>query len=203
MLDLDPIRAKFFEPTGVDMPLNGMYKPSANEVAFAANGVKVASFVGGSGGGSPRLIHSGNVAPLVNTDGTDATPVITETYICEIQIPVAMLVTGIAHFNGSVASGNIKLGLFSGAGALLASTASTLMVGTDAYQRVPFTTPYQAAPGKYLVALQVDNTTARVNAHTFGNFGASKKTGEVYGTWTTLTPPTTFTTALGPIASLY
>jgi hypothetical protein len=44
-----------------------------------------------------------------------------------------------------------------------------------------------------------DNTTARFNAHTFGDFGASKQTGQVYATgFTTITPPTTFTAANKP-----
>jgi hypothetical protein len=34
-------------------------------------------------------------------------------------------------------------------------------------------------------------------------FGASKKTGETFGTLTTITPPPTFTTGLAPIATLY
>ncbi len=58
-------------------------------------------------------------------------------------------------------------------------------------------------PGTYYVLVQFNNTGARFNTHTFGDFGASKKTGEVFGTFTTITPPTTFTTAQGPYASLY
>lgn len=77
------------------------------------------------------------------------------------------------------------------------------MAGTDAYQRIPLTTAHSARGGTYFVLLQVDNTTARINTHTLNNCGASKKTGETYGTFTTITPPTTFTTAVGPVASLY
>lgn len=153
---------------------------------------------------SPRCWHSGGLPARVSTDGTDSTPVITETYIAEVFVPANATLTGIAVMNGSAVSGNIKLALANSSGAVVASTASTAQAGIDSYQRVPFTSTYAAAgPATYFVLLQVDNITARFNSHTFGNFGASKKTGETYGTFTTITPPTTFTTALGPIASLY
>ncbi len=203
MLDLDAIRAKFFEPTQVDMPLNGMYKPSANEIAFAANGVKVGSFVGGSDGASPRLVHTGQTPVKASTDGTDHTIVATETQIVEISINQAMLVTGVAVFNGSAVAGNLKVGLFSSAGALLAQSASTAASGTDAFQRIAFTAAYQAAPGRYYVGVQGNNTGGKINSHPIGNFGASVKTGETYGTFTTITPPTTFTADVGPMGGLY
>jgi len=107
-------------------------------------------------------------------------------------------------FNGSVASGNVKYGLFDSAGTNVATTASTAMSGTDAYQQIAFSAPYAAVgPATYYVALQVDNSTARINMHPFGAFPASKKTGETYGTWTSITPPTTFTADVGPMATLY
>lgn len=148
--------------------------------------------------------HTGGAPPRVNTDGSDAVPVITEVYICEVYVGMRTLVTGVSNFNGSVASGNIKVGLANSLGAVVATSASTAMSGTDAYQRVPFTLPYVAMAGTYYVLLFVDNTTARVNCHTFGDFRAAKQTGQVYATgFTTITVPTTFTTALGPMASLY
>jgi hypothetical protein len=153
---------------------------------------------------SPRLANTGEIPAYVSTFGTDSTPVITETYICEVRLVANATVTGIAVFNGSVASGNISVALADETGAVVASSASTAMSGTDAYQRIPFTAAYAAkGPGTYYVLQQIDNTTARVNTHTLGNFGASKKTGETYGTFTTVTPPTTFTTGVGPVAGLY
>lgn len=154
---------------------------------------------------TPRLVHTGGAAPRVNTDGTDATPVITEVYIAEIFVPATMAITGVSIFNGSVAAGNIKVGLASSAGAVVATSASTAMSGTDAYQRVPFTASYDArGPATYFVLLILDDNSARVNCHTFGDFGAAKQTSQDYATgFTTITPPTTFTTALAPMASLY
>ena len=54
-----------------------------------------------------------------------------------------------------------------------------------------------------VIGFQFDSTSARFRTHILGNFGAAKKTGQTYGTLTTLTPPTTFTTDLGPIADTY
>jgi len=147
--------------------------------------------------------HTGGVPVKASTDGTNATPVITETYIAEVYVPAQAKVTGFANFNGSVASGNLKAILYNLSGVVVAQSASTAMSGTDAFQRIPFTAPVVIPPGRYYVGIQVDNTTARINTHPIGNFGASKKTGEVYGTATTITPPTTFTADLGPMGDLY
>jgi hypothetical protein len=151
----------------------------------------------------PSNCHTGSIPASVSTFGNDSTPVITETYIAQVDVPHACTVTGIALFNGSVASGNVIAALADDQGRILAQTASTAMAGTDAYQRVPLTATLNIVGGTYFVLEQIDNTTARVNTHTLGNFGASKKTAETYGTFTTVTAPTTFTTAVGPVASLY
>lgn len=167
----------------------------------SSNGVAAA----GGFTSSSRLIHTGGIPAQVSTDGTDATPVATEVYFAEVFIPANVTVTGVAVFNGSVASGNLKVGLADSTGAVVATSASTAMSGTDAYQRIAFTSTYAAkGPATYYVLEFVDNDTARINTHTLGNFVAGKQTGQVYATgFTTITPGSTFTTALGPIASLY
>lgn len=154
---------------------------------------------------SPRLCHTGGIPAQVSTDGTNATPVATEVYIAEVFVPADCSITGVAPFNGAAVSGNMKVGLADSTGAIVATSASTAQSGTDAYQRVPFTTPYAAqGPATYYVLLFVDNNTARYNAHGFGNFGAAKQTGQTYSAgFTTITPPTTFAADLAPIASLY
>lgn len=154
---------------------------------------------------SARLFHTGGTTIMASTDGNDSTPVNTEVYIAEVYIDANATLTGVAMFNGSVASGNIKVGLADSAGNIVATSASTAMSGTDAFQRVPFTATYAAkGPATYYVLLFVDNNTARVNCWPIGNFGAAKQTGQVYATgFTAITPPTTFTANLGPIASLY
>lgn len=151
-----------------------------------------------------RLIHTGGMPARVSTDGNDTTPSTTETYIGEVFVPANCTINGVAVFNGSAVAGNIKVGLTDSSGSVVASSASTAASGTDAYQRVPFSSSYAAkGPATYYVLLQSNNTSYRFNTHLFGDFGAAKKTGETFGTLTTITPPTTFAANLAPIASLY
>lgn len=174
-------------------------------LAFPSAGLATGIPAAGNFSTSPRNFHSGNRAAFASTDGTNATPVATEVYIAEVFVASNCQITGVANFNGSVASGNLKVGLASSAGAILATSASTAMSGTDSYQRIAFTAPYSAlGPATYYILVFVDNNTARINTHPFGNFGAAKQTGQTYVTgFTTITPPTTFTADLGPMASLY
>ncbi len=162
---------------------------------------------------SARCCHTGGEPAIATTSGTDATPVVTEIYLAEVLLPLASTVTGIAIFNGSAVTDDVKVGLFDKNGTLIATNATggagTTQAGTDAYQRIPFTAALEVGAGAYYVGIIFDGTTSRFNAHTVGNFGAGKLTGHVYATafettaTSGLTMPTTFTTALGPIASLY
>lgn len=154
-------------------------------------------------GSSPRMIHTGGMPPATSAAGTDSTPVVTETYIAELPVRAPVRSTGFAAFQGSVAAGNCKAILYDKDGKVIASSASTAVSGTDTYQRIPWSAPINLRPGVYYVGMQYNNTSNRNNNHPFGNFGASKKTGEVFGTATTITPPTTFTADVGPMGSLY
>jgi len=150
---------------------------------------------------SPRCFHTGGMPARVSTDGTDATPSTTETYLAEIYVPENVTITGIALMNGSAAAGNVTVGLYDANGISLGKSASTAQSGTDSYQLVPLA--LTLVPGTYFVAAQFDSASARFNTHVFGSFAAGKITGTTYGTMGNVTLPTTFTTGLGPIASLY
>jgi hypothetical protein len=154
---------------------------------------------------TPITLNTGNMQPPTTTTGTDTTPSATETYIAEIWVPCTMTITGAVFLQGTVGSGNAKLGLANASGTLLAQTNSFGIVGvTEAYVGNNFTSAYVAkGPERYYLLLQIDNSTNRFRSHTLGKFGASKKTGETFGTFTTITPPTNFTANVGPIASVY
>lgn len=155
---------------------------------------------------SPRSIHTGDQPAVAATDGTNATPSTTETYVSEVFVPCNMTITGVALFNGSDVTGNVTVGLATSAGTPIAAakSASTAGSGTDAYQRIPFATPYAAVgPATYYIQVQYSSATARYNAHTIGNHGVLVQTTQVYGTLASFTPPTTFVTAVGNIAGLY
>lgn len=177
---------------------------------FASNGALdtgVDPYLGQSG--SPTLCHSGDIPARVSTDGTELDIVVTELYLAEVFIPVNMTITGVAFMTGTNTNGNAKVMLFDSAGNRLAISASTDISGfsADTYNRVAFSTPLAAkGPGKYYIGIICDDNTNDLNTHTFGNFNAGKVTGLVYATesgYLTITPPSTFTTGLGPIASLY
>lgn len=167
---------------------------------------------------SARCWNTGNQGAQLAADGNNSTPgATTELYVCEVYVGATCLVTGIAIFNGSDVTDNIKVGLYDANGVLLRASAATAGAGADSYQRIPFaldganaaaTTIVLPGPGTYYVASCYAGTTSRFNTFAVGNFGAGKITGLVYATnfattALTITPPTTFTTALGPIASLY
>jgi len=165
----------------------------------------------------------------VSTDFVESTTLdVGELYVSEIYVHAPCTVTGIAVFNGSVVAGSIKLGLFDVSGRLLAVTASTAAAGADAYQLVPFASHFiakdgeaaaktalsaaagqlQVPPGTYYIGLIGSSASYKLQSHAIGAFGAGKITGLVYATALdtlalTIVPPTTFTTALGPVASLY
>lgn len=169
----------------------------------ATGNVTVGGLIGP--GTQSTIFHTGGVGPGVAAFGTDTTPVVTETYICQVDVPENATFTGLSVLNGSAVSGNIQVGLANSAGSVVASSASTTAgSGTNAYQQIPFSTTYAAVgPAKYFALVQYSATTARYRTHILGNFGAAKKTSETYGTLTTVTPPTTFATAGAIVADTY
>jgi hypothetical protein len=159
---------------------------------------------------TPRNVHTGGNPASLSTDGTNLDIVVTELYVAEVFIPCNMTVTGVAVFWGAATNGNAKVMLFDSAGARVAISASTDVSGftADSYgTRIPFTATYAAkGPATYYVGVICDDNTNDINTHILGNFGAGKIESLVYATeagYATITVPTTFTTGLGPIATLY
>lgn len=159
---------------------------------------------------SPRLCHTGGMGVTVSTDGTNLSAVVTELYVAEVFIPANCTVTGASVFWGDATEGNAKVCLFDSAGTRVAISASTDISGytADSYgSRIAFSSTYAAkGPATYYLGVICDSSSNRINTHVLGNFGAGKITSLVYATesgYATITPPTTFTTGLGPIATLY
>lgn len=161
----------------------------------------VQNFVGGT---APTVFHSGQAAPVAVTTGTDATAVNTETYIVEVFIPVQTTLTGVKWLGLATSTGNVQFSLADSTGAVItaAQSASTATAGTANYQTAAFAATYVAKPGKYFVLMQ-NSGSNHYRAHAMGNFGAAKKTAETYGTFTAVTPPTTFTADIAPILDVY
>jgi len=157
---------------------------------------------------APRALHAQGQKAVVSTDGNNSTPSTTETYITSMFVPCNMTITGVNVFNGTDVTGNITVALCNavdGTPITAAKSASTAGSGTDAYQKVPFATPYAAVgPANYLVCVQYSSATARYNTHTIGTDPCVVQTGTTYGTIPTISPlPTVFTTNIGNIMSFY
>lgn len=154
---------------------------------------------------SPRTVAIGGIVPAVSTDFNNSTPVNTEFYYGEIFVPCEMLVTGVAVFNGSDVTDNIKVGIADSTGAILGTSASTAGAGADAYQLVPLTaTLILTGPATYFILGMYAAGTSRYNSPPLGSFATGKVTGQVFATgFTAFTPATTFTTNLSNVASLY
>lgn len=187
----------------------GTYGCSANTFT---NAITPSGGIAAAGGFSfsPRLCHTGANPAMASTDGTELDAVVTELYVAELAIPANCTVTGAAVMWGTNTNGNAKICLFDSTGARVAISASTDVSGytADSYgTRIAFSAPYAAkGPATYYLGVICDDNTNDVNTHTMGNFGAGKITGLVYATeagYATISAPTTFTTGLGPIATLY
>ena len=157
---------------------------------------------------APRGLHSQGTPATASTSGNDSTPSTTETYITSMYVPCNMTITGVKLFNGSDVTGNVTVGLadaVTGEPIAAALSASTAGSGTDAYQAIPFATPYAAVgPANYLVCVQYSSATARYNTHTVGTDPCIVQTSTVYGTMPTVSPlPTAFVTNVGNIMSFY
>ncbi len=189
-----------FGVTGVTTPTGGTAPAGGTTIVLAR----------------PGCVHTGGVPATATAEGINATPVITEIYYSEIFVPCNMTVTGISVFNGSVASDDWHRALLDVDGALVTGSATGAVTssGTDVYQKVPFTggAITVLGPATYYVAQICDGTTDRYNAHGTATTGlgfatnliAGKITAQTYGAIpATNTVAATYTTDLGPIASLY
>lgn len=152
---------------------------------------------------------TGNRGVTSTTGLTQKQIVTTETYYAEVFVEGNCTITGISVLNGHTTSAgvNLNVALVNSSGVVVAKSATTTAQSTaDAYQQIPFTTPYAAVgPAKYYIAVQGSQTTGFLAMHAMGNFGANKVTSETYGTFLTTASyaTTTFTTGLGPVADTY
>lgn len=206
-------------PTFVGLTLTG-----AATIATTLGVTGITTPIGGiaNGGGTtltvarPGSVHTGGVPATATAEGFDATPVVTEIYYSELFVPCNMTVTGISVFNGSVASDDWHRALLDEDGNKVtgSDTGAVTSSGTDVYQKVPFSggAITLLGPATYYVAQICDGTTDRYNAHGEGttelgfskSMVAGKITGQTYGAIpATNTVTKSFTTDLGPIASLY
>lgn len=159
---------------------------------------------------APFIMSNVPIGPVARASmGTDAVHVAGSLYVSEIHVPFTKRVTGIGILNGTiVGTDNLIVALFDAKGVRLAHSAlaGVLSAGADAFQQIPFTTPYQLrTDGKYHIAVQCNGVTAatqRIAANSYLN-----RASIIAGTFGTIpgaiTVPTTVTADAGPIGYLY
>jgi hypothetical protein len=149
----------------------------------------------------------GFVPPALATGGTDTTGIATQLWVSELRINANTLITGLSFLIGSVGgTDKVIVSLYDANGNLVANSAlAGATVGTaSTFQRVAFTAAYSAAPGLYYVVVSTNGTTAKIQTQAAGDHNCGVITGQVFGTLpATITPPSTFTAAKGPIVMTY
>ena len=154
-------------------------------------------------------VSPGNVLyTSINTNGTTLTA--NDIYCTEIDLPANRLSTGMAVLNGtSVATDHHQYLLYDATGNLIANTASTTSFGSASeYGQVAWTTSYYlVGPAKYYGCFWSNGTTATVRmllTQVNDFLPAGLISTATYGTIpSTITVPTTFTTAQGAYSYIY
>ncbi len=141
--------------------------------------------------------------------GTSSVHVAGTLNVSEIYVPTWNTWKGIAVLNGTiVGTDNMLVALYGSNGTLIANSAvaGTLSAGASTFQNRDFLIPATLPPGRYFIGVQSNGTTATSNKFVSAN-GPLLLTTSSTGTFGTvpssITPPTTFTTAVGCVAALY
>lgn len=148
--------------------------------------------------------------PSTLTSGTSTTPSATTLYMAQVHISGNVTLTGIkVNSAATVGTNKYIVAFFDSLGNPLATSAlaGVTTANADAYQTIAFTAPYAAVgPGAYWIGLYVNGTTDRFRSvPAVGQYGglAGTVTGQTFGTVVAVTPPTTFTADVGPVAFTY
>lgn len=131
-------------------------------------------------------------------------------YYTQLTVPFNQAVTGACVLNGgTVGTDNHLVAIWDYQGNVIANSAvaGALAASASLFQCFAFTAPVElAGPATYYVGVQSNGTTATLGLYVTGNAGANLPTGSVTGTFGTLkaiTPVSSFTTAKGPVMTLY
>lgn len=179
------------------------------------NGVLLASTVSPQFQGSPMLGGSKILAlptsTLVNAFcppycplSSDIATQTNQMYVVTVNVPLGCTITGVQIANGTVASGNVTVGVWNAVGTLLkASSASTAVTGTNALQLVPFTAQWAAPQDVYLITWIYDNSSSHVVAAPCMSASKSLSQGG-YALPASFTPPSTTSRLTAcPVVGLY
>ncbi len=144
------------------------------------------------------------------TASADLTPTAGSRYYGSYNIGAPCLLTGIAVLIGGTGGTDSWIAELHGPTGLLLATSAT--AGTTAgtantWQRLAFTTPFEINEGQagtYYIALQSNGNTAKPAVYTSAGLPiVSGSAAGVFGTGAAITPPTTYTASLAPVAQPY
>lgn len=166
-----------------------------------------------SNGSNPQTGSMSSAQAAINynilSNALDKTMVAGSRYYSSINIGNPQLLTGIIAKVGTTGGTDSWIFELHGpTGLLLATTATAgTTAGTaNTYQQIAFTATYNlTVPGTYFIAVQSNGTTAKLatlNAPSIAGVYTGSATG-VFGTGASITPPTTYTANLGPLATVY
>lgn len=151
----------------------------------------------------------GNLGTLSSL-GTNKTLVSGTVYVADIFIPLASVtLTGIGVLNGAtVGTNNGLVSLYDSNGNLLANSAlaGALTSGANTFQQYAFTATYTTIkPGRFWVGYQANGTTDTIRTVATATWIdlLTTSTAGTFGTLPAVTPPTTFTADVGPVAYVY
>ena len=175
-------------------------------------------WVPNSGVGSPTYLQCPsvvsviplNVAALTGYETNGVAQTAGDFNVAEIYCPGTNTWKGAGVLNGTTVGTNKWIvALWGSNGALIANSAvaGTTSSGASTVQNVDFTAAVTLPPGRYFVGVQADGNTDTIR-HVLSANGSTvmtkKLTSGTFGTVpATMTVPTTFTTALAPIMTLY
>ena len=166
---------------------------------------------GGTNALAPLVISNypmGSVA--LASIGTNTADVAGQFWITEVFVPVTKTITKISFLQGGTATtDNTLVAIFDTNGKFLTSSALTGVVlsGANTFQQQTLLSSVTlAGPGVYYVAVQ-GNGTAAGAIQTLSALYNNVRTGVLAGVFgtvpTSITPPTTFTAANGPVIQLF
>lgn len=166
--------------------------------------------MGQASGNQPFTAFSTLVMPsaIATTTFTDVSG---KLWYSQLYAASSVTSTGACDLNGTVGTDKVIYALWDAAGNLLATTAlaGTNTATNSKYQCIAWVTPVAiTGPGTYYIGLQGNGTADTFQAYATGgapaNYATGVQTGGSFGTILPLaTPSTTFTTAIGPLMTLY
>lgn len=191
--------------------MSGWLTNGVPELPFVGAGVSTASFDTQAGTSNPETgsLSLLRLATFLNylSQFASSTPTSGSRYYRQYTIGSQAQLTGIQFLIGATGgTNNVLVELHDSAGNLIAtSNTAGVLVGTaNTWQQVAFTAPITVQPGTYFLAIQLNGNTARFATYNAAglvlNVGSATGT---FGTGAAITPPTSYTAGVGPVATPY